>query len=384
MPSFAVPIEKILKGERARKDLRDIESLALDMSSSKGQLHPIVVEEKADGTYLLLAGERRLEAAKLLGWQEIECTFKKDLTELERLEIELSENLYRKDFSWQEEVLAWANYHELRCKIFEAEEADHAKPRWTLRDTASERGISYGGLSEALVLAAGFKEFPELLHEKTRDKAEKQLKLLKRKAANVKLTAHEKEQLVENSYIKESFLKGMASIDTGHVNLCVTDLTNLTGEAKVEFCKELARTLANPGTAYLFVPLMDYTEIRAELQKYGLNIGQPCILHIKNEDTFFHWIWIAKGLAVPPKLLRNHYSYNRDTGYLHSLDKPTAFIFNLLEVSSGKGHFVLDPIAYSGKTVETAIKLGRNARGFCQQESLYTEAKKKMVEELLK
>ena len=55
----------IRKNGRHRKDLGDIASLAESIATI-GLLHPIVI--KTDGT--LIAGERRIEACKLLGWDK--------------------------------------------------------------------------------------------------------------------------------------------------------------------------------------------------------------------------------------------------------------------------------------------------------------------------
>ena len=65
----AVPVSSVKIGDRHRKDLGDIEALAASIRDL-GLLHPIVIA--ADG--LLLAGERRLAACKLLGWATIPAT----------------------------------------------------------------------------------------------------------------------------------------------------------------------------------------------------------------------------------------------------------------------------------------------------------------------
>jgi ParB family transcriptional regulator, chromosome partitioning protein len=60
------PIAEIRIGKRIRKDMGDVQSLA-ESIEDLGLLHPVLVTP--DG--LLLSGERRLRAAKLLGWTEI-------------------------------------------------------------------------------------------------------------------------------------------------------------------------------------------------------------------------------------------------------------------------------------------------------------------------
>jgi len=67
-----IPIDKIRKGVRIREDLGNIELLAKTIFSL-GLLHPITVSIEDAGSYTLLAGKRRLEACKTLGWKEIDA-----------------------------------------------------------------------------------------------------------------------------------------------------------------------------------------------------------------------------------------------------------------------------------------------------------------------
>jgi ParB family chromosome partitioning protein len=84
------PVSAIKVGERHRKDMGDIASLAASIAEV-GLLHPIVV--KPDGE--LIAGERRLAACKRLKWTDIPITVV-DLAEIIRGEF--AENAERKDF----------------------------------------------------------------------------------------------------------------------------------------------------------------------------------------------------------------------------------------------------------------------------------------------
>ena len=67
-----IPISKIQKRERIRKDKGNLKQLA-KLIFPIGLLNPITVCLEADGSYTLLAGERRLEACKLLGWDTIDA-----------------------------------------------------------------------------------------------------------------------------------------------------------------------------------------------------------------------------------------------------------------------------------------------------------------------
>ncbi|MCL6592833.1 MAG: ParB N-terminal domain-containing protein, partial [Alicyclobacillus sp.] len=89
-----LPIEQIVVEERIREDLGNLDDLAESLRQY-GLIHPIVV----DAQNRLVAGGRRLEAAKRLGWTEIEVRYLGELSELERRMIEIEENVRRKDLT---------------------------------------------------------------------------------------------------------------------------------------------------------------------------------------------------------------------------------------------------------------------------------------------
>ena len=92
-----VPIKDIIVRKRIRKDMGDIEGLA-DSLKRYGQITPIVISKRN----LLIAGGRRLAAAKHLGWRTINAVISETADELARLELEVEENVQRRDFSMEE------------------------------------------------------------------------------------------------------------------------------------------------------------------------------------------------------------------------------------------------------------------------------------------
>src|SRR5262245_50708665 len=95
-PRLTWPIANIRIGKRHRKDLGDIDALARSMAQI-GLLHPVVVRPDS----ALIAGERRIEAFKRLGWTEIPVT----VLDLDRVERgEYAENEFRKAFTPSEMV----------------------------------------------------------------------------------------------------------------------------------------------------------------------------------------------------------------------------------------------------------------------------------------
>lgn len=97
-----VNIEDIKIEKRIRKDMGNLEDLANDIKEN-GLINPPVVTTDL----VLIAGERRLQAMKLLGYQQIEVrTFSPKDSE-HQLMLEISENEERKDFT-KLERLDWA------------------------------------------------------------------------------------------------------------------------------------------------------------------------------------------------------------------------------------------------------------------------------------
>jgi ParB family chromosome partitioning protein len=86
-----------------RQKIYNIAELA-DSLREHGLLQPVVVRRRADG-YELIAGHRRFEAAKLLGWTEI-ATVVRDETDDQAYILTLVENLQREDLSPKEEAAA--------------------------------------------------------------------------------------------------------------------------------------------------------------------------------------------------------------------------------------------------------------------------------------
>lgn len=104
-----VNIAEIKVKHRVRKDLGDLEALK-DSLRRYGLLNPITIDSK----YRLIAGERRLEAAKLLGWTNINAVIINNLTPVTQLELELEENNQRKEFTDAELLEGYKRLEKLR------------------------------------------------------------------------------------------------------------------------------------------------------------------------------------------------------------------------------------------------------------------------------
>ncbi|UCF97232.1 MAG: ParB N-terminal domain-containing protein [Spirochaetaceae bacterium] len=101
--------DSITVRKRIRKDLGDLNGL-MDSLQTHGQLTPIIINRN----YELLAGFRRLQAVKRLGWKSIEAVMIDKATEQQKLEIEMEENIQRLELSSEELADGMARLQKLR------------------------------------------------------------------------------------------------------------------------------------------------------------------------------------------------------------------------------------------------------------------------------
>jgi ParB family chromosome partitioning protein len=80
-----------------------------DSIREHGIIQPIIVEEAGDGSYFIIAGERRTRAARLAGLSKVPVVVKK-FSEERKLEVALIENIQRENLNPIEEAQA---YHQL-------------------------------------------------------------------------------------------------------------------------------------------------------------------------------------------------------------------------------------------------------------------------------
>jgi len=121
-----------------------------------GLIQPIVLRQfdepfAADGTtydYELIAGWCRLQACKAIGLLEVPYAFRKNLRADQLAELELEENLRRKDFTWQEVCLGIYTTH--RSKKLNAM-ADGTN--WGVRQTGALLKKSFGHVNDCIKVA---------------------------------------------------------------------------------------------------------------------------------------------------------------------------------------------------------------------------------------
>ena len=92
---------------RKNFDETELRELA-DSIAEHGIIQPVIAADSGDGSYIIIAGERRTRAARLAGLTEIPAIIR-EYTDQKRLEVSLIENIQRTDLNPIEEAAAYKN-----------------------------------------------------------------------------------------------------------------------------------------------------------------------------------------------------------------------------------------------------------------------------------
>lgn len=392
-------LKDVIVGDRFRKEYPDIDKLAESIRKF-GIIEPIVIDENNN----LIAGERRYKAHQLLKKEDIEVRYMKELTGIEKKEVELEENIQRQAFTWQEEVTAKKQLHELKQKIHGAGTSGKSKgDSWGIRDTAVALGESLGKTSMDVQLAIGMKAFPELLKEKSKTTAFKTMKKLQTAVLNAELSKRIREKgiLDHPSVTCGNCVEEMKKMDAESVDLVLTDppygidvgkahtFNRMTmtdtryedGDFKTfdlldKAIKEMYRVLKNDRHAYLFCGIDKVPEIVKVCVKHGFEVHAMPLIWDKGSGsypsqstTFVHayesFLHLMKGKRKLNGTPKDIFSIKRvpSNTKIHPSEKPTELLRDLIGFSTLVGETVFDPFSGSGATLVAARETQRNAIG---------------------
>lgn len=425
-PTKLVKLEHVIVAEdRQRKDFGDIDGLA-ESIKQHGVLQPPLAVEQADGTYKLVAGERRLRAVKQLGMLEIPLSIMPATTdELTAQHVELVENIQRKNLSWDEEVLAKKRLHDLQIslhgKALAGKTAEGAKEGWSIADTAKLLNESRALTNTDLLLAAALQAQPELAKSKTKDEARSQLKrqqgqrlmqeLAKRTAAATTAKAASGEQTVDiraklfESYIIGDFFKLAPDVPAESVNCIMLDWpygvdisgcfgtepseaalndlgSNMKAEDYLNFmqavvhqCKRILKPNGWLLVWYAMHPWHGPTV--STLEAAGFTVRPPVIWDKGNGNTreprynlrgyYEPMLYAAKGLPQLAQLDQPniiHVPKIQGKHKLHPTEKPVELLEKLYKLFCLPNHKIFVPFLGSGNDLLAAANCGLEAFGF--------------------
>jgi ParB family chromosome partitioning protein len=106
-------VSEIIIKDRIRRNLGDLSGL-MESISRHGLMNPIVVNSKKE----LIAGHRRLESVRRLGWETVQVRVITNLDQAAKIEMEIDENLHRKSLAPEELADAYVKLDRLRRPSF--------------------------------------------------------------------------------------------------------------------------------------------------------------------------------------------------------------------------------------------------------------------------
>gem|GEM_PF-49154 len=173
-----IELEKLKANpNQPRKTFDEAELAELaDSIRQQGIIQPILAEDNEDGTYTIVAGERRTRAARLAGLAEVPVILRK-YSEEKRMVVSLIENIQRANLNPIEEAAAYRHLMELESLSQEEAAAKVGKNRATVANalrllklpadmqTSIQKGELSPGHARAVLSVSGAKEQEALFQE---------------------------------------------------------------------------------------------------------------------------------------------------------------------------------------------------------------------------
>lgn len=395
-----------------------------------GQLKPICLAKADGGRFTLIAGERRLRArAGMHEGEAIRCgelalapgmiaaTLWDELSNIQRFEMELEENIRRVDLDWKDQVRAVARLAELR-----KEQARNTGEVFSTQNLAEEVGIG-GQASEAaakantMLVVAKHLDDPTVAGAKSLKEAQK--------AVDKKIKTQQLGQLAavfEARAAKESphkLLRGdafdlMASLPDASFDCAVMDPPYGIdaddfgdqakegheygdGEAVFERIRNelpvaLMRLLRSQAHVYVFCAFERFEELKFNFDLEGFEVWPRPLIWSKGNGmlpkpqhgpryTFECILFANKGNRPTEYVASDVITVPKVHAPRHGAEKPVALIRDLLGRSMRPGERVLDPFCGSG-TIFPAASAAKVAAVGIEMVAKYADlAASRMLEE---
>lgn len=382
----------------------------------RGLLQAPVLRGMPDGSWALVAGERRLKAitqifalggaftynGELFEDEWVPYTSLGALTPLEAEEAELDENLKRKDLTWQELAAAHDRLVSLRraqspaTVVSLASVARELNPVATKGKADGELGAYQATLRTETIVAKHLHK-PEIAGAKSLNEAMKILKRDEQREQNIALAAKVGATLQAelHSLIQADCLDWMTSYTGDRFDVILTDppygmgadefgdaagkMTSIVHNYKddldswrvlmAEWCGLAYKVAAEQAHAYVFCDFDNFHSLKTFMENAGWYVFRtPLILHKVNSGRVprpMHgprrqWemvLYAIKGDKTVTHIYPDVFSATGDTNLGHGAQKPVGAYMNLLQRSVKPGDRVLDTFAGTGTILEAAHAL---------------------------
>lgn len=405
-----IQVDKI-RGTRFREDYGDITALK-ETILDKGVIQPITVRpDGTDGFYYIKAGGRRLAAAKAAGYTQIPCVVrivdKEEDIEIDDREVELIENIFRKDMTWNEQSLLTKEIH----SVYEKKKRD-----WSQAKLARLLNKGTADISRNLQLAAALEVMPELAKvARTQDEAFKMLKKLEEGAIIQELRGRQEVAMAKGhrdmlkianaNYIIGDTFEALSELRTDGLVHCIEcdppyaiDLNEIKAsdeqhaktynevsrdkypEFLASLSRELYRVAAKHSWLIFWFGPTHFTIVKESLLAAGWAVddipaiwyrlgssGQTLQPNVNLGRTYEPFFVCRKGQPTLAKAGRsNVFAYEQvvSSKKFHATQRPLPLIQDILETFTFTGQNVLVPFLGSGTTLRAVYNLGLTGFGF--------------------
>jgi len=368
-----IKISDIIIGDRARVIMGDLQSMALSLQV-EGQLTPLIVDLAGGGRFNLIDGERRIKAARILGWTQIECTMMASLSEDRRKELELVMCVQRQQLTFMEEAIATQDLVNRRKK--NGMVGGLAKFGKSIRnkDVAIELNMTESRMSENMRIAEALNDHPEL--EADNSSRTEFLRRVRNRDYFVPdggtLQAIYKENFIITTPMgcMETIVDRIIDLAVLHPNSFDQNVDRIIDLAVLHpnsfdqnLLDETHKRLKSQGQIVVFCKHIDLNKWETALKGKGMNIGpQPYIWHVKNEGDYENYLWAGKNITSPIRPMMNMLQAARPAGGLSGKAKPMQLILNIVKCCTERAAFVVVPQCEDIETVRCCIEIGRNIR----------------------
>jgi DNA modification methylase len=394
-PVHRVRLDDIKVSEdRQRKDMGDLEELALSILKN-GLLNPIILTRDNQ----LIAGERRLKAHQLNGAVTIEALYRDELDPLDLEELELEENIRRKQLTWQEEQKAIARIHKLK---------QMKDPNWGMTQTAAivakpGASVQKRDVSDAVTLDRMMKLFPEIAGAKSKAQA---INMARAKAKNVNRRLDVQQNPVKYQEVQEKIWLGdsvelIKQIENELIDCIITDppfginydahVSGTVGEENVykddavkyehilSMAPDLYRVLKPDGWCIFFFGMTWYERVKQVFRDAGFTVDEIPIVWDRSEGRCYtnrpdHYFTKAYDVALHcfkgdphvviknrPNLLRIPPVESKERDLV--VERPVELYAELIRRLTIEGQLVADFFVGSGSCLAAAAQLKRDYLG---------------------
>lgn len=409
-----VKSSNIIVAKRAREIMGDLDATEDNMKEI-GLTTPLTVKDNKDGTYLLLAGERRLTILLRNNVEEIPVRiYENDLTDIEIKIIEKSENFFRKDMEFWELDKLTLDIHRMQQEIHGKKSPGPGQSGWSVEDTGNMLGgVSKATISLSIKRAELREQLPAVFEDcKTALDATNIIK--KMDEALIKQTiAKQLESRTDNkllsqlskSYIIRDFFDGVKEIPIGVFHLVeidppyaiditkqkkkegesqyqLTDYNEISADDYPEFLhrlfKECYRVMAEHSWLICWFGLSHFETVFQSLIEAGFSTtklhgvwtkpsGQCMNPEVRLANAYESFFYAWKGQPTLNKAGRiNIFNYSpvSPQNKVHPTERPIELMQELYDTFAFPGSRILIPFLGSGSGLIAAHNLGMSALGF--------------------